>query len=55
MTNCIDFRAAYATQTTPSDKPLEYNPTPEERDVAAQAQAQLRFDAAVRSLRERGE
>jgi len=51
----IDFRAAYATQPPAADKPLDFDLTPAERDAAAQAQAQLRFEAAVRSLRERGE
>lgn len=55
MTASIDFRATYATPAPAANKPLEYKPTPAELKDAAWAQAQLRFDAAVRSLRERGE
>lgn len=46
----IDFRDAYA-KPIPAG-PIDFDLTPAERERAAMDQAQLRFDAAVRSLRE---
>ena len=46
----IDFRDAYAAPIP--DGPIDLDLTPEERERAAMDQAQLRFDAVVRSLRE---
>jgi hypothetical protein len=48
----IDFRDAYAAPLP--DGPIDLDLTPAEREQAAMDQAQLRFDAVVRSLRERG-
>lgn len=48
----IDFRDAYA-KPIPAG-PIDFDLTPAERERAAMDQAQLRFDAAVRSLREAG-
>lgn len=46
----IDFRDAYAAPIPAG--PIDFDLTPAERERAAMDQAQLRFDAVVRSLRE---
>ena len=46
----IDFRDAYAAPIPAG--PIDMDLTPAERERAAMDQAQLRFDAAVRSSRE---
>lgn len=46
MTACIDFRATYATPI-PADGALPFELTAQEREAAAFAQAQLRFDARM--------
>lgn len=44
MTACIDFRSTYATPI-PADGTIPFDLTAQEREAAAFAQAQLRFDA----------
>lgn len=47
--NVIDFRATYA-KPIPADGAIPFDLTAQEREAAAFAQAQLRFDARRSSL-----